>query len=99
MQEAIRPLWLWSVASIASQVHLPFLYTWETEHQCWFPELSADFARRFEIWSVCQSLTCDNLGLVTNMALGHLPKDCQYLGPAQFEEEVGRALFGIPSVA
>ena len=38
MQEAIRPLWLWSVASIASQVHLPFLYTWETEHQCWFPE-------------------------------------------------------------
>ena len=28
IQEAIRPLWLWSVATIASQVHLLFLYTW-----------------------------------------------------------------------
>ncbi|CAE7227139.1 GIP [Symbiodinium sp. CCMP2592] len=96
--ETIRPLWLWTLASMAQGSCLPLMRRAETSQEEGLDSLGKGFKSGFLKWSGCDTVRCGSGELVTNMKLGHLEHDFpQGASASQFEEELGRALFGIPS--
>ena len=86
-----------------SQACIPMMSQWKMPVEEGFDSLGQGFKVRFLKWSgcnFCNTVCCDSRGLVTNMKLSRLASDFPNgMSASQFEEELGRALFGIPSTA
>ena len=96
----IRPLWLWTLSSVSQGTCIPMMSQWKIPMEEGFDYLGPGFKARFLKWSGCSTVCCDSRGLVTNMNLSHLASDFPLgMSASQFEEELGRALFGVPSTA
>ena len=96
----IRPLWLWTLSSVSQGTCIPMMSQWKIPMEEGFDYLGPGFKARFLKWSGCSTVCCDSRGLVTNMNLSHLASDFPLgVSASQFEEELGRALFGVPSTA
>ena len=67
---SLRPLWLWSVASVGQTT---CLRQWNNAVEGGFDVFGKDFEGRFQQWSGCQLFDCGAKGIATNMDLSHLP--------------------------
>ena len=96
----MRPWWLWTVASVAQDRCLPFLHQWDPSEETAFEVLGGKFRENFQVWSHYEVVTCGTRAAATNLRLQHLPEAFpEGMSHAQFEEELGRSLFGVPSSA